>query len=297
MTTLEQDTSRRIAQLDEHRASLTTPRCEISYIDVGPRTGVPAVFVHGVAVNAFLWRNVIAELMPEKRCIALDLPVHGHSGLRTDDDVSLRALADTVAEFIAALDLGPVDVVAHDTGGGLAQIVAGRRPELVRTLALTNCETHDNVPPEAFKPTVELAQAGGVVAGAEMLLADLPAARVAAFGNSYEDPDQPDLTILEAYLRPLLSTPERARAFERILAGMEPSALLEVEPALRELHAPTLVVWGTGDEFFDVKWAYWLRDTIPGVTEVVELEGAKLFFPDERGAELAPYLARHWSRA
>jgi pimeloyl-ACP methyl ester carboxylesterase len=72
--------------------------------------------------------------------------------------------------------------------------------------------------------------------------------------------------------------------------------LLEVEPALRELRVPTLVVWGTGDEFFDVKWAYWLRDTIPGVTEVVELEGAKLFFPDERGAELAPYLAKHWSR-
>jgi pimeloyl-ACP methyl ester carboxylesterase len=295
MTTLEQDTSRRLAQLDEHRATLATPRCEISYIDIGPRTGVPAVFVHGVAVNAFLWRNVIEALAADKRCIALDLPVHGQSGIPSDDDVSLRALADAVAAFIAGLDVGPVDLVAHDTGGGLAQIVAGRTPELLRTLALTNCETHDNVPPEAFKPTVELAQAGGVVAGAEMLLADLPSARVAAFGTSYENPDQPDLAIVEAYLRPLLSSPERARLFERILAGMEPSALLEVEPALRELRVPTLVVWGTGDEFFDVKWAYWLRDTIPGVTEVVELEGAKLFFPDERGAELAPHLAKHWS--
>jgi hypothetical protein len=46
---------------------------------------------------------------------------------------------------------------------------------------------------------------------------------------------------------------------------------------------------------FELRWAYWLRDTIPGVTEVVELEGAKLFFPDERGAELASHLRRHWS--
>ena len=58
---------------------------------------------------------------------------------------------------------------------------------------------------------------------------------------------------------------------------------------------PTLVVWGTGDVFFDVKFAYWFRDTIPGVTEVVELDGAKLFFPDERAAELVPLLRRHWS--
>jgi len=55
------------------------------------------------------------------------------------------------------------------------------------------------------------------------------------------------------------------------------------------------VVWGTGDVFFEVKWAYWLRDTIPGVTEVVELDGGRLFFPDERAEELVPYLRRHWS--
>jgi hypothetical protein len=30
------------------------------------------------------------------------------------------------------------------------------------------------------------------------------------------------------------------------------------------------------------------RDTIPGVTNLVEIEGAKLFFPGERAAELVP---------
>jgi hypothetical protein len=37
-----------------------------------------------------------------------------------------------------------------------------------------------------------------------------------------------------------------------------------------------------------------LRDTIPGVTEIVEIEGAKLYFPDERAADLIPHLLRHW---
>ena len=57
---------------------------------------------------------------------------------------------------------------------------------------------------------------------------------------------------------------------------------------------PTLIVWGTGDRFFHRKWAYWLRDTIPGATEVVEIAGARLFFPDERAAEFTAALRRHW---
>jgi pimeloyl-ACP methyl ester carboxylesterase len=55
-----------------------------------------------------------------------------------------------------------------------------------------------------------------------------------------------------------------------------------------------LIVWGTGDMFFDRTWAYWLRDTIPGASEVIEIEGGRLFFPDERATELAVALRRHW---
>jgi pimeloyl-ACP methyl ester carboxylesterase len=70
--------------------------------------------------------------------------------------------------------------------------------------------------------------------------------------------------------------------------------LLAVEPALAHLQVPTLIVWGTGDNVFRRKWAYWLRDTIPGATDVVEVDGGRLFFPDERAAELTAALRRHW---
>ncbi len=60
---------------------------------------------------------------------------------------------------------------------------------------------------------------------------------------------------------------------------------------------PTLVVWGTGDTFFDVSWAYWLRDTIPGATRVVTVDGARLFFPEERPMDLLPHLEQHWAAA
>ena len=51
---------------------------------------------------------------------------------------------------------------------------------------------------------------------------------------------------------------------------------------------------GQGDIFFRRKWAYWLRDAIPGATGVVEIDKGRLFFPDERAAELTAALRSHW---
>jgi pimeloyl-ACP methyl ester carboxylesterase len=70
--------------------------------------------------------------------------------------------------------------------------------------------------------------------------------------------------------------------------------LLAVEPALARLDVPTLIVWGTGDIVFPLRWAYWLRDLIPGATAVVRIDGGRLLFPDERAAELVAALRPHW---
>ena len=113
--------------------------------------------------------------------------------------------------------------------------------------------------------------------------------------SRFEDPARLSAESVRAYLEPVASTLEAAREIERFITSLSAADLLAAEPALRELHAPTLIVWGTGDTFFALEWAYRLRDTIPGATEVVEVPGAKLFFPDERPADLVEPLRRHWA--
>jgi pimeloyl-ACP methyl ester carboxylesterase len=275
------------------RSNVTTTSGEISYIHTGD--GPTALFIHGIATNARFWENVIREIGGSRRAVALDLPLHGQTPARADQDFSIGALADVVEAFCAALDLTEIDLVANDTGGAVAQVFAARHPERLHSFTLTNCDTHDNVPPDAFKPTVELAKTGAIAPMAPALLADLATARTTVFGPGYEDPEFLDLDLVRSFLEPVAGTPERARQFEQLLCALEPTDLLAAEPALAQLTVPTLIVWGTADEFFELKWAYWLRDTIPGATEVVELAGAKLFFPHERGAELAPHLLRHWT--
>lgn len=264
---------------------------EVAYVEAGQ--GRAALFVHGVGTNSHLWRNVIAALSeePERRCVAIDLPLHGGSPAR--QDYSLPALAEAIEDFCAALDLTGIDLVANDTGGAIAQVFAARHPERLRTFTLTNCDAHDNLPPEEFKATVELAERGElaplVTSGAALEVAR------ASLGAGYERPESLSDEDLHIFVDPISRTPERAREFERFLVSLRAADLLDAEPALRKLDVPTLVVWGTGDEFFEVSWAHWLRDTIPGATEVVELDGAKLFFPDERAADFVPHLRRHWA--
>ena len=279
---------------DEHRHTVTTPSGEISYVDVG--SGPVALFVHGIATNAYIWHDLIALLADTRRCVAVDLPLHGHSPATPEQSLTVGGYADVLAEVCERLDLRPVDLVGHDTGGAIAQVLAAGHPELIRTLTLTNCETQDNIPPAEMAATVEAARAGHLAPTAPTILAD-PAAARAFFAVGYQNPQVLSQEMVEAFLEPVIGTPAAAARFQDLIAGLGPDDLRAAEPGLRGLHAPTLIVWATDDQFFDPKWAHWLQATIPGAGEVVEFADAKLFFPHERAADLAPHLRRHWTSA
>src|SRR5439155_16807106 len=137
------------------------------YADFGEREGPAALFVHGVFMNGLLWRNAIEGLSTERRCIAVDIPAHGRTKAKRGRDFSLAGHAEFLAIFLDAIGLERVDLVGNDTGGAVCQAFAVMHPDRLRTLALTNCDTPGNFPPEAFKPTIELARAGGFHAVAD----------------------------------------------------------------------------------------------------------------------------------
>ena len=276
-----------------HRRLLNTEAGEIAYTEFGD--GPAALFVHGLGTNGVLWRHVIEELAGMSRCVAIDLP--GHGGTPPSDDPSADAMAGVVADLCDGLGLGQVDLVGNDTGGAIAQIFAARYPERLRSLTLTNCDTDGNFPPPEFAPIVEMARQGQLAETLVAMVRDKANYPPAAFAAGYEYPAKIPAEVWQSYLTPVGGTIDRARDFERTLAAINPADLSDATTALRALDVPTLIVWGTGDDMFGVKWAYQLQEMIPGARDVIEIEGAKLFFPEERPHDLIPHLRSHWLRA
>jgi pimeloyl-ACP methyl ester carboxylesterase len=274
------------------KRTIETPYGTIAYAEIG--AGPPALFVHGVLLNGALWRNVMAPLAEERRCIALDLMGHGATRVAHGQDLSFAAQAKMLAAFCDALGLGDVDLVGNDSGGGIATIFAADNPQRVRSLTLTNCDTHDNVFPEAVVPLVNLMRAGGLAPAFRPLLDNVDAARK-SFSTAFEDSDAISAETFDAYLRPTIELEESSKTMQRWGTALRAEDLSRVTPKLKDLRTPALVVWGTSDVFFDVQWAYWLKDNLGGPTEVIEVPGAKLFFPEERPQMLADALSEFWA--
>jgi len=277
-----------------HRVETASGR--ISYMEQG--TGPVALFVHGVLLNGHLWRHQLAELSDIRRSIAVDLLAHGDTEIAPDQDVSVTANAKMLEEFLDALKIDRVDLVGNDSGGGIAQIFAALYPERVRSLTLTDCDTHDNWPPEAFTPFLAMAAGGGLRGTLDAMLSDKRVYRSPqALGPAYEHPERLSDDSIETYLRPLVRTEQRTRDLQRFLAAFDNQHTLAIEGRLKTLKAPTLIVWGTDDVYFDVKWSRWLADTIPGTRRRVEFKGARIFFPEERWADFNKELRTHWLAA
>jgi pimeloyl-ACP methyl ester carboxylesterase len=285
-----------LSEYTEHRRSVKTEFGEFAYLDIGE--GPVAVFVHGLFVSGYLWRNIIEQLQGERRCIAYNLPGHGYSRVSSDADLSLQGHAAMLEAFCDELGFDTIDLVANDTGGAIAQVFAVRNRQRVRSLTLTNCEARDVLPSSAdFAQLIKsFAEQGQLAPAAIEQLKDYSVARSElGLGGAFEDPEHLSDGDIHGYLEHHYSSLEDAREIERIFLALHVDQLTAIEPQLRELETPTLVVWGTADPIFETELAYWLRDTIPGCQEVVEVAGGQLFWPGERPGELVEPLRRHWS--
>jgi pimeloyl-ACP methyl ester carboxylesterase len=276
------------------RKTIATPSGEIAYIEHG--AGPAALFVHGFPVNAYHWRHVLAAVGDLRRCIAPDLMGLGYTNAAADQDLGFEAQADMLLEVLDALDLEQIDLVGNDSGGAIAQILATLAPERIRSLTLTNCDTSGHWPPPALAPIAGLAKAGQLGATCAAFLANPELARSpGALGAVFEFPARLSPELLDVYLGPLTASEKRRAQVDAYVVAIEQGPPDRLAAGLQALQTPTLIVWADDDIFFPVSEGRWLAETIPGTRTFEALEGAKLFFPEERPDPFCALLRRHWT--
>jgi pimeloyl-ACP methyl ester carboxylesterase len=115
--------------------TLRINRYDMAYLDVGD--GPPLLCVHGSLCDFRIWFCVLGPLTKSHRVIAVSLrhffpdAWDGQGGT-----YSIAQHVSDVIAFIAALDIGPVDLMGHSRGGHVAFRVAQQRPDLIRKLIL-----------------------------------------------------------------------------------------------------------------------------------------------------------------
>jgi pimeloyl-ACP methyl ester carboxylesterase len=260
----------------------------LRYHDAGQ--GPPLVFVHGLLVNANLWRKVVAGLSDRFRCIALDMPLGAHLEPMPGADLSPPGLANLVADSFDALGLEDVTLVGNDTGGAVCQLVAVDRPERLGHLVLTSSDSFEKFPPALFR---FLKLAARITPALPVLFAPLrlrPSRRLPiTFGWVTKEPIEPR-EAEDSYLLPLL-TDSRIRAdFARVARQLNPRFTIDAGERLRSFDKPALIAWSDEDKLFPRTDAERLAAAIPQA-RVEWIEGARTFSPEDRPERLAELIA------
>lgn len=91
----------------------------IHYVEHG--TGAPVLFLHGNPTSSYMWRDVLPHVANQtgRRGIAMDLLGFGRSDKPRGVRYTLDLHARVVKEFVNALELRDIVLVADDWGGPL----------------------------------------------------------------------------------------------------------------------------------------------------------------------------------
>lgn len=272
---------------ETHRVVL--PGGTVEYHDFG--TGRPIVFLHGLFVNGDIWRNTApAVAAAGHRCIVPHWPFGSHTlpmpaGARLDPP----AVADLVADFLSALDLDDVVLVANDTGGAFAQVLVTRRPERIGALVLTPSDSYERF----FPPLFRFLQLGSRLPGFPYVLAQGLRIRFLhrlpiVFGLLSKRPLSRAAT--ESYLGPMRRDTLIRRDLGKLLRGVDNKHTLAAAERFGDFRRPVLLAWAPEDKLFPISLAERHLAAFPDA-RLERIADSFTFVPEDQPERLAEVLA------
>ena len=253
-------------------------------------SGSPIVFVHGLLVNANLWRKVVPRLAPDFHCIALDLPLGAHElPMKPTADLSPPGVANLIADAIEALGLQEVTLVGNDTGGALCQLLVTSRPERIGRLVLTSCDYRDNFPPPMFSYFKLLPPLSTLV---PVLFAPmrLGALRRLPFALGWLTKRPIERRAEDSYILPLFGDRGVRADLNKMIRGVDKRLTNEAADHLTEFDRPALIAWSREDRFFKPEHAERLAADLPDA-RLEWIEGARSFSAEDQPERLAELIA------
>jgi pimeloyl-ACP methyl ester carboxylesterase len=226
---------------------------------------------------------VVRVLPPGHRVVVVDLLGYGRSDRPGNHDVSIRGHADRMVAFLETLGINYACVVGHDVGGGVALSMAIRSPARVSRLCLIDSVAFDAWPSREVKlaramlPLTRHLPATWLLS---ILRTDLLRGYTEAARGAHS---------IERYVRPFSSV-EGRDVFMKHLAALDCADTEALTPRLKDIVAPTAILWGAEDPFLPFGIGGRLHAEIPQSSlEVVP--GVRHYLPEEAPERVAGVVA------
>lgn len=203
----------------------------IHYAQRGESDQRTVVFLHGYVDSWRSFTGVYGFLSKTRRVVAPDLRGHGDS----DKPRCPYGVEDHVGDLLLLMDglgLDKADLVGHSMGSFVAQLFAARFPGRVGRLVLVSSapSLEGNTSIQEIKPLIDA-------------LED-PVQR--SFAAEFQMPSNPVSTgFMEMIVSETMKVP--AHVWRSAFSGL---ARVNHESVLRQISAPTLLLWGNQDQLF-----------------------------------------------
>lgn len=262
------------------KSRVTIREGAIAYVRQGK--GESVLLIHGIPTSAYLWRGVISPLAEDFAVCALDLLGYGDSDKPSSADLSLPAQARYVAEFMMKVGVTHATVAGHDIGGGVAQLLALERPELVKRLVLLDTVAYDSWPVPEIDRLKDLAW------DQIIQTVDLRAGFAKALRRGMFHHDRVTDALVTEYVRPFDSV-EGKQAYLRCARALNNRDILIRAAEIEQLPLPVLLLWGEADAYQDIKFGQRLADRLPAARLVVVKEAGH-FLPEDQPQEITRHM-------
>lgn len=226
----------------------------------GNRDKPPLLMLHGSNASLHTWEKLVDQLRDDFRIISIDLPGHGLTGITPQDDYSIMGMARFTREVVEAFELENVTLVGNSMGGEVALRYSLMFPRDVKALVLISSAGMDRDDED-----------GGVGAFA------LASSNFGRTAMRYFTPK----FLIESTLRDVVADPDAVVTDEMAtrywdllrMAGSRDATIKRfeerasepsIEPILRAINPPTLLIWGSQDRLVKPKYGVEMNSQIVG---------------------------------
>lgn len=270
------DTSR--APWPAEEIALGAARVSVRHTPSSNPAAEPALYVHGLGGASTNFTDLADLLSPWVAGQAIDLPGFGRSGPPPDGDYSIDAHTRFLIRYLEQSGRGLVHLVGNSMGGAISIRVAAARPDLIRSLTLISPAVPDLRPRRGEDMLLPLLLVPGL--GSRLLArlnktpAESRARAVIELCFAHPERVPPNrmaeaIADVERRRRDPWATDAMLRSFRSLLRSYLAPGTRSAWHAMRQIEAPTVVIWGELDKLVDVGNAPRVAATVPDAALLV----------------------------